>query len=330
MGWEPTALVGGHVPQWDERNYLRGGGPWLVCEADESDGSFVQLSPQAVLLTNVEADHLDFHGTLDNLHGAFRAFLARVGAGGALVFCAEDAVARQLASAHPGPRLAYGYADGAGGDATVRVDGQEPGGTRMTIAFAGRQHTLVSPLLGRHNALNLAGVFALGCVLGAAPARLLAGLADFRGVARRQQWVGRLPLAGGDLTIYDDYAHHPTEVAATLECFRAIGRDPLTVVFQPHLYSRTLQHAEAFAAALRPADRVYVTDVYRAREAPRSDVSGSLIVGHLRGHSAAHFLPDWRAFPERVRAGEVPPGLVLTLGAGDITGLGALLLQELG
>jgi UDP-N-acetylmuramate--alanine ligase len=336
--WQPTALVGGHVPQWDGRNYRIGGGPWLVCEADESDGTFVHLAPEAVLLTNVEEDHLDFHGTLDNLRAAFRAFLGRIRPGGCLVYCGEDSAAVALAQGYEGRKLSYGFA--ASADVRVAVNGLTREGPQLTLTgppgFTGPPgapglpgpaggERLSSPLVGRHNALNLCGVYALARAVGLPPARLLAGLADFRGVARRQQYVGR--VAG--LSIYDDYAHHPTEIRATLECFLAIHDGPVSVVFQPHLYSRTARFAAEFAEALRPAARVYVTDVYAAREAPLEGVSGRLIVERLAGHPAAAFLPDWHALPGRVRTGELPPGVLLTLGAGDITGLGAYLLREL-
>ncbi|HEX9843829.1 MAG TPA: UDP-N-acetylmuramate--L-alanine ligase [bacterium] len=322
-GWAPTALVGGHVPQWEGRNLRLGEGPWLVCEADESDGSFVHLAPEAVLLTNVEEDHLDFHGTLANLHAAFGAFLRRIQAGGRLVYCAEDPAAAAIAAAHEGDRLSYGF--GAGVGARVDVLGLGPEGTRLRLSCQGETHTLTTPLVGRHNALNLCGVFALARAVGAPAEGVLAGLADFRGVARRQQYLGR---AGG-LAIYDDYAHHPTEIRATLESFRATHDEPLTVVFQPHLYSRTARFAPEFAEALRPASRVYVTEVYGAREAPLEGVSGRLIVRHLADHPAAHFVADWRDLAARARGGELPPGVLLTLGAGDITELGPLLLREL-
>ncbi len=325
-GWAPTALVGGHVPQWDGRNYRLGAGPWLVCEADESDGSFVHLAPEAVLLTNVEEDHLDFHGSLDNLRAAFRAFLARIRPGGCLVSCAEDAAASALAAAAAAQgcrTLSYGFA--ASADVRVIVEGLAREGTRLQLSHGGERWRLASPLVGRHNARNLAGVCALAQAVGAPTAGVLAGLADFRGVARRQQFVGR---AGG-LAVYDDYAHHPTEIRATLECFLATHDAPVSVIFQPHLYSRTARFAAEFAEALRPAARIYVTEVYGAREAPIAGVSGRLIVERLNGHPAAQFLPDWHALADRVRAGEVPDGILLTLGAGDITALGPHLLRVL-
>ncbi len=330
LGWEPTALVGGHVPDWAGRNYRAGTGPWLVTEADESDGSFLQLAPEAVLLTNVEEDHLDFHGSFAGLLETFRAFLARLPQRGVLAYCREDDTARALAEglaarAEPPPQRLIGYGTGPDADVRVQVGALRADGTVLTLADADGTYDLTTHLVGRHNALNLCGVFALARALGAPGAAAASALGAFHGVARRQEFIGR---AGGWL-LYDDYAHHPTEVRATLECFLATHDVPVTVVFQPHLYSRTERFAAEFAAALRPAQRVYVTEVYAAREAHRPDVSGRMIVERLAGHGAAEFLPDWRALLPRLHGGEVPPGIVLSLGAGDITGLGPYLLQAL-
>jgi UDP-N-acetylmuramate--alanine ligase len=152
---------------------------------------------------------------------------------------------------------------------------------------------------------------------------VLDALACYRGVARRQEWVGE---ALG-YQVFDDYAHHPTEIRATLEMFHAVYGPPVTVVFQPHLYSRTAHFADAFADALRPAARVFVTEVYAAREAPLPGVSGRMIVERMTGHRAAEFLPDWRELPDRLARAPGPGGILLTLGAGDITGLGSLLVR---
>ena len=154
------------------------------------------------------------------------------------------------------------------------------------------------------------------------PAALRA-LAAYRGVARRQEWVGE---ALG-YRIFDDYAHHPSEIRATLEMFLALYGPPVTVAFQPHLYSRTAHFAEEFARALSLATRVFVTEVYAAREAPIPGVSGRTIVERMAGHPAARFLPDWRALPALLARERGPGGILLTLGAGDITGLGPLLVK---
>lgn len=331
-GADPTVLVGGHVPQLEGRNWREGEGSWLVCEADESDASFLHLSPEAVLLTNVEADHLDFHGSLDKMEAAFSAFLDRIPKNGLLVYCLDDPGSRRLGSPQRGRPdvrvVSYGFSGEA--DFGVEVTEMRHGGGRVTFRDEGGERSLEVSLIGRHNALNLCGAYAMGRSLGLPEAALLDAIADFRGVSRRQQFVGVLKLGDGDsLSIHDDYAHHPTEIRATLEAFLAIYGPQLTVVFQPHLYSRTARFAREFAEALRPASRIYLTEVYGAREEPPPGVSSELIAGHLRDHPRAALLADWREVAGRIRGGEVPPGILLTMGAGDITELGPWLMGEL-
>ena len=336
-GTDPTVLVGGHVPQLEGRNWRAGEGPWLVCEADESDASFLHLAPEAVLLTNVEADHLDFHGSLDNMEAAFSAFLDRIADHGVLVYCLDDPGSKRLGlkrlEAPPRDRagvrgVSYGFSEAA--DFGVEVKEMRQGGGRVVFRDEAGQRSLEVALMGRHNALNLCGAYAMGRMLGLPEDALLGAIADFRGVARRQQFIGRLKMRGGGLSIHDDYAHHPTEIRATLEAFLAVYGPQVSVVFQPHLYSRTARFAKEFAEALRPASRIYLTGIYGAREEPLPGVSSELIAGHLGDHPHAALLEDWREMAGRIRGGEVPPGILLTLGAGDITGLGPWLMGELG
>ena len=325
-GWDPTVLVGGHVSQFGGRNCRLGEGAWCVVEADESDASFVQLAPQGVLITNIEADHLDHHGTLENLVDAFRAFIGRLDPAGVLVYCADDPIARRLGQERRGRTLAYGT--GAGADVRVEVGTLRPGAMEMTLTQDGGRERLTTRLVGRHNALNLAGVLALAQAAGAPRAPLLAALADFQGVERRQQFLGT--CGAGGCAVFDDYGHHPTEIRATLEMFLAVYGEPLTVVFQPHLYSRTAFFADGFAEALRPATRVFVTEVYAAREEPLPGVSGRMIVERLAGHPAAQFVRNWQELVPRLSGAEAPRNVLLTLGAGDITGLGPALLRACG
>ncbi len=322
-GWDPTVLVGGHVAQFGGRNCRLGQGEWCVVEADESDGSFVHLSPHGVLITNVEADHLDHHGTLDNVVAAFRALIARLTPEGILVYCADDPLARTLGRERRGRALSYG--EGQEADVRVRTDALRPGAMEITFTQAGREERLTTRLVGRHNALNLAGVFALAQAAGVPKGPVLAALAGFQGVERRQQFLGT--MGSGACAIFDDYAHHPTEIRATLEMFLAVHGAPLTVVFQPHLYSRTAFFAAEFAAALRPATRVYVTEVYAAREQPVPGVSGRMIVERMAGHADAHFVSRWQDLVPRLSGPERPRHVLVTLGAGDVTGLGPALLR---
>lgn len=321
-GWDPTVLVGGQVPQLEGQNNRAGGGEWLVLEADESDGSFLNLSPQALLITNVEDDHLDHHGTREKLLASFAEFIGRLPADGLLVYCRDDAQATALAEGYAGRKVSYGQ-DAAADVRVVDVTAR-PTGMHFTLDAGGDQVAVQSSLHGAHNALNLAGVYALATGLSLPATPLQHTLAQFRGVDRRQQVVGLL----GDMPVIDDYAHHPTEIRATLAAIQAAYPGAaVTVVFQPHLYSRTARLAGEFAAALRPAARVFVTDVYAAREEPLPDVSGQLITDALGGHTHAHYVADWHELTPVLRA--LPEeGVLVIMGAGDITGLGPALLAD--
>ena len=319
-GVDPTVLVGGQVAQFEGSNVRVGRGRWWITEADESDGSFLRLSPHAILVTNIEADHLDHHGSLDKIEAVFRSFVGRLDAKrGVLVACADDPLSARLF--HPGRTVTYGTS--AGATVQVQVRSMQPGAMDLEISQGGRHWEFTSKLVGRHNAVNLAGAFAMALALDLPEGRVIPGLASFTGVERRQTYVGN---AAG-LQIFDDYAHHPTEIRATLDLFRSVYGGPITVVFQPHLYSRTQHFAEQFAEALRSADRVYVTDVYAAREAPIAGVSGRLISDKLTGSCAGGFVPTWQELVPRLLHGEAPEGILLTLGAGDITGLGPQLVR---
>ncbi len=321
-GWDPTALVGGHVPQFGGSNVLLGNPPWLVIEADESDGSFTHFSPQAILLTNVEAEHMDHHGSMEAMEASFREFLGMLPSDGLLAYCADDPRAGALAREVSRSKVSYGLA-GSGGaeiDVTVHAETAAPRGMRLTFILEGAPYRVDTPLAGRHNALNLAGVFALADGIGVPVEAIVSGLAGFRGVARRQQYLGTFR----DCRIFDDYAHHPTEVRATLDMFLEQYGEPVTVVFQPHLYSRTAHFAAEFAEALRVATSIYVTDIYGAREKPVAGVSSKLILERLADHPRAYHLPDWR---DPGALGTEQGGVLVSMGAGDITGLGPLLLS---
>lgn len=332
-GWDPTVFVGGHVGQLDGgSNFLEGSGDWFVCEADESDASFLHLAPHGMLLTNVDEDHLDFHGSLANIQATFASFAHRLPSGGVLVACADNPGAKALASqlatggaeAPQGVQIVtYGFTPEA--QTQVRVTETMPGGMILRVAEGGEDTEFSTPLFGRHNAANLCGVFAMARALGMEREAVTGGLSAFQGVERRQQFIGQ----AGPWAIYDDYAHHPEEIRATLAGFREALGGPITVVFQPHLYSRTAHFAREFAEALRPAERIFVCEIYGAREAPQPGVTAHLVLEHLSDHPQAAYLPHWEALLPLAHRGELPPGLVLTLGAGDITGLGPLLMKEL-
>lgn len=323
-GRDPTALVGGRVADW-EGNLRAGGDRLYVVEADEYDRSFLALSPTVAVVTNIEADHLDIYADLADIERAFAQFVrgART-----IVLCAEDAGANALST--PSTTEVIRYAIDSGDArlvaARIRSDG---GGSSFDVVYDDEQLGRVDlHVPGRHNVLNSLAALAAGLSLGADFKTLAAGLATFRGAERRFQRLGE---AGGVLVI-DDYAHHPTEIAATLAAARAaFPSRRLIAAFQPHLYSRTRDFAREFGVSLSNADRVFLTEIYPAREQPIDGVSATLIADALQ---AAGGSLAWRgprddladALADAVRSGDV----VLTVGAGDITRTGPELLERLG
>jgi UDP-N-acetylmuramate--alanine ligase len=317
-GLDPSYAVGGDFKA-SGVNAAAGSGPHFVAEADESDGSFLELSPAVAVVTNVEADHLDHWGDLDAVRGAFRAFVGRLPADGTAVLCADDPGALELAGPAPCPVVTYGFAAGADLRGEVlAIDGR---GARFAVVAAGQplgEVALVVP--GRHNVANALGAITAARAAGAPFEAAAAGLAGFTGAARRFH----LRAEAGGVTVVDDYAHHPTEVAASLAAARLGAWKRLVAVFQPHLYSRTRLFAAEFGRALAAADLVVVTDVYAAREDPEPGVDGALVAGAARlarPDLDCVYEPDRSALAARVATLVQPGDLVLTLGAGDITTL---------
>ena len=308
-----------------------GAGLDFVAEADESDGSFLLLSPDVAVITNVEADHLDNYGTAAAYRASFGEFVTRISPGGLLVTCADDPGARDLAEAL-GPAASSGLrvrSYGESADADYRVTGARTTGMETAVRVEGQPGpfgiidvSITLHVPGLHNALNAAAAFATAVELGVAPERAAAALASYRGAARRMEPKGE---AGG-VRVLDTYAHHPTELAADLRAARAIaGSGRVIAVFQPHLYSRTRIFAAEFGAALALADEVVVLDVYAAREDPEPGVTGKLVADAVPGGSARYV--EAAADVPRVVASFAAPGdLVLTMGAGDVTRLGPLIL----
>jgi UDP-N-acetylmuramate--alanine ligase len=311
---DPSFVIGGDLNEVGT-NAGYGTGEWLVVEADESDGTFLQLTPEAAIVTNVEPDHLDHYGGFDGLVDAFETFTGRVP--GTFVACADDPVAKRLASAHSGSRT---YGETA--DADYRIVDYRSGRTGSTFTLVGPDGEIgtVELPLGVRNALNAAGAAALALELGVEFGAVQQALRTFGGVARRFQFRGEVD----GVTFVDDYAHLPGEVAAAIETAREGAWDRVIVVFQPHRYTRTSALWRDFSDAFTGADAVVLTDVYAAGEQPIAGVSGRLLVrAVLDRHPAApvSYLPrraDLLDVPKRLaRAGD----LVLTLGAGDLTTL---------
>lgn len=325
-GSDPTFLIGGELNDVGS-NASRGSSDLYVVEADESDGSFLHLCPELAVVTNVEADHLDHYGTFDRVVDTFSEFFGRVPSHGTLVVCADDELLVALARNSGLRVVTYGL----DGSADLRCQGYRAEGTGGAFEVQVNGDLCCDVTLrvpGIHNAVNATGALAAAWTLGLDVAAGAKALGSFGGVRRRFDTVGVVK----GVTVVDDYAHHPTEIRATLGAAEGrFGR--IWSIFQPHRYSRTAALGDEFAGCFEGADKVVVMDVYSAGETPIPGVSGKTIVDAVL-HS--HPRTDMAYFPHRfdvapylasrVREGD----LVLTLGAGDITDLGSEIVRALG
>jgi len=323
-GLDPTIVVGGRLHAIDSNARL-GHGQFLVAEADESDGSFLRLSPAVSVVTNIDREHLDHYGSLDELRQAFVYFVNRVPFYGVSILCADDPEVRAILPSVTKRHVLYGTAP----DAALRAEGVklEPGGSRFHVVSEGRDLgpvRLAQP--GLHNVLNALAAVAVGLELEVGFGHVAEALEAFRGVGRRFETRGE---AAG-VRVVDDYGHHPTEIAATLAAARPAAKRVL-VLFQPHRYSRTALLHREFAGCFADADKVWVLDVYPAGEAPVPGVSGRTIVQSARERGVKHLVeaPDAAAAVEAVAREARPGDLVLTLGAGDVWRLGDQVLARL-
>jgi UDP-N-acetylmuramate--alanine ligase len=325
-GLDPTVIVGGRLRVSGTGARL-GRSDYMVVEADEFDRSFLSLAPILAVITSIDRDHLDTYRDLDEIRDAFGAFASRVPFFGQVIACADDPNVRDLL-----PRLAdrrvvtYGLDDDH--DLSARRLETTPAGSRFRLhqRGAGDLGEVEIPLPGLHNVRNALAAIGVGLALGIPVPAIARALAAFAGVHRRFERLGTWRGA----EVVDDYAHHPTEVAATLAAARQVfPRRQLHAVFQPHLYSRTRDLAEEFGRALLGADHVVVTDVYPSREKPIPGVTGELVARAARalGHGRVAYCADWHAATallDGVSEGDV----VLTLGAGDIYRLAESLVAE--
>ncbi len=315
VGGDPTVIVGGRVQDFGAHARI-GEAPILVCEADEFDRSFLELAPHLAVITNLEPEHLDCYGSEDDLEAAFASFANRASVFGSVILCADD----------PG---AWGLRDrlrrrvrrlrrlARGGDA-ARDHTADVGGTRFAVSRGGRRLGEVNlPLPGAFNALNALAAITVGLELDLDFEDLAGACASFKGVARRFEVLGERD----GVTVIDDYAHHPTELEAVLEAARqAMPGRRVVVIFQPHLFSRTRDFADRFAAALMGAEVAVVLPIYPAREQPIPGVSSELVVdeagrlGHPDVTAGAPLDQALAQIEEIVRPGDV----LLTVGAGDV------------
>ena len=323
-GLDPTIVVGGRLHALGTNARL-GHGPFLVAEADESDGSFLRLSPAVAVITNIDREHLDHYGSLDDIRRAFVYFANRVPFYGVTVACADDPWVRSIVPDVRKRLLLYGTA----ADADVRAEDirLEAEGSRFRVIVHGRtQGEIELRLPGHHNVLNALAAVAVGLETEVGFGHVAEALRGFVGVSRRFELRGE---AAG-VRVVDDYAHHPTEIRATLAAARARGGRRL-VVFQPHRYTRTQSLADEFGSAFDEADQVWVLDVYGAGEKPIEGISGLTVVESARRHGAKHVrhAPDVDQVVSAVAAEARPGDTVFTLGAGDVWKLGESILSRL-
>ena len=331
LGADPTFLIGGIVRAYGT-NAHSGTGDHYVVEADESDKSFTYLSPKAVLVTNIEADHLDHYKDLDEIYDKFHDFMGLVPEDGVIVACGDEPHVVEIARSEGRRMYTYGFNEGC----DVRITSYEPHGIGSRYTAVMPDGTQVEGAIkqnpGRHNVLNATGVVTLLWALGFDAAKVAQALSGFAGVRRRFDLVGEV----GGVTVVDDYAHHPTEIAATISAAAGLGYKHVHVLFQPHRYSRAplftqVLHDE-FGAAFDKADSVTFMDVYPAGEAPVPGVSGKTFLnvvleheGHPQADFVAHRVDVVPHLMDKLQSGD----LVITMGAGDVTAMGPQIIDAL-
>lgn len=331
LGADPTFLIGGIVRAYGT-NAHSGTGDHYVVEADESDKSFIYLSPKAVLVTNIEADHLDHYKDLDEIYDKFHDFMGLVPEDGVIVACGDEPHVVEIARSEGRRMYTYGFNEGC----DVRITSYEPHGIGSRYTAVMPDGTQVEGAIkqnpGRHNVLNATGVVTLLWALGFDAAKVAQALSGFAGVRRRFDLVGEV----GGVTVVDDYAHHPTEIAATISAAAGLGYKHVHVLFQPHRYSRAplftqVLHDE-FGAAFDKADSVTFMDVYPAGEAPVPGVSGKTflnVVLEHEGHPQADFVAHRVDVVPHLMDKLQPGDLVITMGAGDVTAMGPQIIDAL-
>ena len=332
-GLDPTVVVGGRVDALGSNARL-GSSQYLVAEADESDRSFLKLSPILAVVTNLDREHMDCYRDMADVETAFLSFMDKVPFYGAVTACADNPL---LAKILPrAQRRVYTYGVAPSADYRLEVlegaTGQQGG---PTCAVSGFRRFMVmtakGPLgpfelrvPGRHNILNATAAIAIACQLDISADKIAQGLANFNGVDRRFQLRGK---ANG-ITVVDDYGHHPTEISATLAAARECGYNKIHVIFQPHRYTRTRDLLAEFATAFTLADSVSVLPIYAASEEPIPGVSAELLVAHIRD-AEARYAPDFPAAVAQAAETAQPGDLILTLGAGSVSQLAPLLLAAI-
>jgi UDP-N-acetylmuramate--alanine ligase len=328
-GLDPTVVVGGRVDALGSNARL-GTSQYLVAEADESDRSFLKLSPVLAVVTNLDREHMDCYASMEDVDAAFVEFMDRLPFYGAATACVDNARLRGIL-----PRVrrrVYTYGESADADFRLEMLPKRPDcHASFEVNFRG---LLLGPFAlhvpGKHNVLNATASIAVGIQLGVTPAAIAKGLATFRGVDRRFQVKGNV----GGIAVVDDYGHHPTELMATLKAAKDCGYKRVHVVFQPHRYTRTRDLMGEFAAAFGDADTVEVLDIYAASEEPIAGVTGEALAKEIAAHEdgkgkrVEYAASVGDAVAELVKVAE-PGDVVMTLGAGSVSSIAPVLVEAL-
>ena len=313
-GLDPSVVVGGHTHEFNGNAKL-GTGDFFVAEADESDGSLLELNPEIAVINNIDNDHIDFYGSVERLHDTFRKFIAKVPATGMVAVSIDDPVLRNMNVCKTKNALTYGIEQNA--DLNARGIHEDEFSVSFEVLFRGKKLgdiKLAKP--GQFNVYNALAAISVGLYVGLPFGVIRDGLAEFQGVRRRFDILKRTP----QMIVIDDYAHHPSEVKATLDSARSNHSQRIIGVFQPHRYSRIKHLADAFGAAFDAADEVVVTDIYSAGETPIPFVTSDLVLDALsrHHHRFVEYIPSLDDIPEHIQSRNKKGDLVITLGAGDV------------
>ncbi|NPV26578.1 MAG: UDP-N-acetylmuramate--L-alanine ligase [Firmicutes bacterium] len=324
-GLDPTIIVGGDLNEL-QGNAKLGQGEYLVAEADESDGSFLLLRPKIAVVTNIENDHLDHYRTVENIVQAFREFVGHVPADGLALLCADDPRVREIADNCPKHCLTYGVTSAA--DFIARDIVTQSLSTQAQIYYRGRRLGKLSlSIPGVHNVLNSLAAIAVGLELGLDFQNVADALHTFRGVHRRFEILGEVR----GITVVDDYAHHPTEIKATLKAARQTEAKRVIVVFQPHRYTRTYYLQDEFGTAFSDAHVIIINEIYSAGEAPIAGVTAELLVRSIEKFEQRPviYLPEKEMIIDYLEKNATAGDLILTMGAGNIWQVGVELVKRL-
>ncbi|MBQ9697110.1 MAG: UDP-N-acetylmuramate--L-alanine ligase [Acidaminococcaceae bacterium] len=323
-GLDPTIAIGGDVAAL-HGNARNGESEWVVAEADESDGSFLKFTPFIPVITNIEDDHLDHYGTEENIYQAFKEYLSHMKDGGAAVLCMDNEKVRRLAGETDRVFVTYGLTDDC--DFQARNVRHSTEGTDYDLYHGGEKLLAVHLIVpGRHNVLNSLGAITAAVQMGISPEAAAAALAGFSGAKRRFETKGK----ENGIWVVDDYAHHPTEIAATLQAAKETGAQRIVCVFQPHRYTRTKLLHEEFCKCFTNCDKLILTHIYSAGEKPIPGISSEGLaeaIRHTTGQDVM-FIDSFSRVEEYLYKNCKAGDLLITMGAGDVFRIGEELVKE--